>query len=53
MEIVRYINGVSVSEGELSNVKAVTREMTEAVNEARRRVEGSAISASEKVKTDG
>ena len=53
MEIVRYINGISVSEKELSRVKTVTPEMTEAVNEARRRVQSSVISANDNVKTDG
>ena len=51
MEIVRYVNGVTVSEKELSNVRTVTREMTEAVNEARRRAENGVISVT--AKTDG
>lgn len=53
MEIVRYINGVTVSEKELSLVKTVTREMTEAVNEARRRAESGATLVGSEVKTDG
>lgn len=53
MEIVRYINGVSVSEKELSRAKIVTREMTEAVNEARRRAQNVAQSTVNAEKTDG
>ena len=53
MEIVRYINGVTVSEKELAMVKAVTPEMTEAVNEARRRAENGLISSVSAVKTNG
>ncbi len=53
MEIVRYINGVTVSEKELSNVKAVTPEMTEAVNEARRRAQNGVLSVTNEAKTDG
>ena len=52
MEITRYINGVTVSEKELSNLKAITPEMTEAVNEARRRAQTSA-STVKITKTDG
>ena len=44
MEIIRHINGVSVSESELTNIKTVTPEITEAVNEVRRRAENGVIS---------
>ncbi len=53
MEITRYINGVSVSEKELSRAKTVTREMTEAVNEARRRAQNGTQSTANEVKTNG
>ncbi len=53
MEIVRYINGVTVSEKELSRVKTVTREMTEAVNKARGRVQNGVLSVTNEAKTDG
>lgn len=52
MEIVRYVNGVSVSEKELSAVKAVTPEMTAAVNEARRRAKGGVEGSEDGVKND-
>ena len=37
MEFVRYLNGVTVSEKELNSVKIITPEITDAVNEVRRR----------------
>lgn len=37
MEFVRYLNGVTVSEKELTSVKIITPEITNAVNEVRRR----------------
>ena len=37
MEFVRYLNGVAVSEKELTSVKIITPEITDAVNEVRRR----------------
>ena len=53
MEITRYINGVTVSEKELSNLKAITPEMTEAVNGARRRATNGAVSVVTVQKADG
>ena len=43
MEFVRYVNGVTVSEKELNTVKIITPEITEAVNEVRRRAEENGI----------
>ncbi len=37
MEIIRYLNGVTVSDKELKTVKIITPEIAEAVNEVRRR----------------
>ncbi len=37
MEIIRYLNGVTVGEKELKTVKIITPEIAEAVNEVRRR----------------
>ena len=38
MEIQRYVNGIAVSENELSSLSMVTRELNDAIVEARRRV---------------
>ena len=44
MEFVRYLNGVTVSEKELTSVKIITPEITDAVNEVRRRASENSIS---------
>ncbi|MBQ7780156.1 MAG: hypothetical protein IJ404_06640 [Clostridia bacterium] len=43
MEFVRYLNGVTVSEKELTSVKVITPEIAEAVNEVRRRTSQNSI----------
>lgn len=43
MEFVRYLNGITVSEKELTSVKIITPEITDAVNEVRRRASENAI----------
>lgn len=54
MEFVRYVNGVTVSEKELNAVKIITPEISEAVNEVRRRASES-VSADNVmlIRTDG
>ncbi len=53
MEIVRYLNGLQVSENELSQIKAVTPEMAEAVNEVRRRAADETKSAVKPERSEG
>ncbi len=43
MEFIRYLNGVTVSEKELTSVKIITPEIAEAVNEVRRRASENGI----------
>ncbi len=43
MEFVRYLNGVTVSEKELTSVKIITPEIADAVNEVRRRASENGI----------
>ena len=43
MEFIRYLNGVTVSEKELTSVKIITPEITDAVNEVRRRASENGI----------
>lgn len=43
MEFIRYLNGVTVSEKELTSVKIITPEITDAVNEVRRRASENVI----------
>ena len=53
MEIKRYVNGRTVSEKELHLMKITTPEMTDAVNEVRRRTVITQSENTPRVRTDG